>query len=77
MSTRHAATPLIRSEPEMVHALAQDDQVRISAIVDACFRLIVDGESAPSVTRWRSAQVLVFEYIRSSATSLKRAVVGP
>jgi len=26
--------------------------------VDACFRLIVDGETAPSVTRWGSAQVL-------------------
>ena len=34
-------------------------QVRISAIVDACFRLIVDGKTAPSVTRWGSAQVLV------------------
>jgi hypothetical protein len=32
--------------------------MRISAIVDACFRLIVDGETAPSVTRWGSAQVL-------------------
>jgi hypothetical protein len=31
------------------------DELRISAIVDACFRLIVDGESAPSVTRWGSA----------------------
>jgi hypothetical protein len=29
--------------------------MRISAIVDACFRLIVDGETAPSVTRWGSA----------------------
>ena len=33
--------------------------LRISAIVDACFRLIVDGESAPSMTRWGRAQVLV------------------
>jgi DNA replication protein DnaC len=32
--------------------------LRISAIVDACFRLIVDGESTPSVTRWGSAQAL-------------------
>jgi hypothetical protein len=33
--------------------------LRISAIVDACFRLIVDGEAAPPVTRWGSAQVLI------------------
>ncbi len=39
--------------------LAGHFQVRISAIVDACFRRIVDGETAPSVTRWGSAQVLV------------------
>ena len=31
--------------------------VRISAIVDAHFRLIVDGKSAPSVTRRGAAQV--------------------
>jgi Asp-tRNA(Asn)/Glu-tRNA(Gln) amidotransferase A subunit family amidase len=30
--------------------------VRISAIVDACFRLIVDGVSAPSWTRRGCAQ---------------------
>jgi len=36
-----------------------DAKLRISAIVDACFRLIVDGGTAPSVTRWGSAQVLV------------------
>jgi hypothetical protein len=34
-------------------------RLRISAIVDACFRLIVDGGTAPSMTRWGSAQVLV------------------
>jgi len=33
--------------------------VRISAIVDACFRLIVDGESVWSWRRWASAQELV------------------
>jgi hypothetical protein len=33
--------------------------MRISAIVDAHFRLIVDGETSLSVTRWGSAQVLV------------------
>ena len=31
--------------------------MRISAIVDAYFRLIVDDDSAPKVTRWGSAQV--------------------
>jgi hypothetical protein len=35
------------------------DVLRISAIVDACFRLIVDDDSAPSVTRWGNAQVEV------------------
>lgn len=34
-------------------------QVRISAIVDACFRLIVDGESVLPWRRWGSAQELV------------------
>ena len=33
--------------------------VRISAIVDACFRLIVDGESVLPWRRWGSAQELV------------------
>jgi hypothetical protein len=33
--------------------------VRISAIVDACFRLIVDGESVWPWLRWASAQELV------------------
>jgi hypothetical protein len=32
--------------------------LRISAIVDAHFRLIVDGKSAPSETRRGGAQVL-------------------
>ena len=35
------------------------DTVRISAIVDACFRLIVDGESVLPWRRWGSAQELV------------------
>lgn len=34
-------------------------QLRISAIVDACFRLIVDGESVLPWRRWGSAQELV------------------
>jgi len=33
--------------------------VRISAIVDACFRLTVDGESVLPWRRWGSAQELV------------------
>jgi hypothetical protein len=33
--------------------------LRISAIVDAHFRLIVDGELASPVRRWGSAQELV------------------
>jgi hypothetical protein len=36
----------------------QERLVRISAIVDAHFRLIVDGKSAPSETRRGGAQVL-------------------
>jgi len=34
-------------------------RLRISAIVDACFRLIVDGESVLPWRRWGSAQELV------------------
>jgi hypothetical protein len=33
--------------------------MRISAIVDACFRLIVDGETVSPWRRWGSAQELV------------------
>ena len=36
--------------------------LRISAIVDACFRLIVDGESVLPCRRWGSAQELVGMY---------------
>ena len=39
--------------------LATVPSVRISAIVDACFRLIVDGESVLPWRRWGSAQELV------------------
>jgi hypothetical protein len=51
--------------------------LRISAIVDAHFRLIVDGKSAPSVTRRGGAQVLGRNVSQSSTISLKRAVVVP
>ncbi len=36
-----------------------DERVRISAIVDACFRLIVDGRTVLPRRRWGSAQELV------------------
>ena len=29
--------------------------MRTSAIVNACFRLILDGETSPPVTRWGNA----------------------
>jgi len=49
-----------RAMPDQIKQQAQlsefDAQVRISAIVDACFRLIVDGVSAPSWTRGGCAQ---------------------
>jgi ABC-type nitrate/sulfonate/bicarbonate transport system permease component len=51
--------------------------VRISAIVDACFRLIVDGETAPSVTALRKRASSGLNISQSSTISLKRAVVGP
>ena len=38
-------------------------RLRISAIVDAHFSLIVDGKTAPSVTRAGSAQALVGNYL--------------
>ena len=38
-------------------------RLRISAIVDAHFSLIVDGKTAPSVTRGGSAQALVGNYL--------------
>jgi len=44
--------------PEHANALVVT-LVRISAIVDACFRLIVDGESVLPWRRWGSAQELV------------------
>ena len=40
-------------------ALHYRSSLRISAIVDACFRLIVDGESVLPWRRWGSAQELV------------------
>jgi hypothetical protein len=39
--------------------LPANSQLRISAIVDACFRLIVDGNLMLPWRRWGSAQELV------------------
>jgi hypothetical protein len=49
--------------------------VRISAIVDACFRLIVDGKTRPSRTRRGGAQELRGLYDESCTISLKRGCV--
>ena len=51
--------------------------MRISAIVDGCFSLIVDGETASPGWRWGSAQALGLNVAQSSTISLKRAAVGP
>lgn len=42
--------------PATAAAEPEHAQLRISAIVNACFRLIADGVSAPSWTRGRCAQ---------------------
>ena len=52
--TKHG---LSRSMPLLVFS-REIAAVRISAIVDACFRLIVDGRLALPLTRGGSAQVL-------------------
>jgi len=49
---------LISAITDEVMAEAQE-WLRISAIVDACFRLIVDGVSEPSWTRKGCAQVSI------------------
>ncbi|MDD0812871.1 hypothetical protein PSQ20_21200 [Curvibacter sp. RS43] len=51
-----ADTPSREHHPTKEHLIST---VRISAIVDACFRLIVDGESVLPWRRWASAQELV------------------
>jgi hypothetical protein len=59
----------------------QEFRLRISAIVDGCFSLIVDGETASPGWRWGSAQALGLNVAQSSTISLKRAgvalVLGP
>ena len=48
--------------------------VRISAIVDGCFSLIVHGETASARKRWEGAQAPGWNVAQSSTISLKRAV---
>ena len=50
-----------------------DAELRISAIVDARFRLIVDGETASSKVRRRGAQAPGRNVAQPSTISLKRA----
>ena len=52
--------------------IAAIDELRISAIVDARFSLIVDGETASSRTRWGGAQVPGRNVAQPSTISLKR-----
>jgi hypothetical protein len=47
--------------------------LRISAIVDACFSLIVDGETASRRTRRGGAQALGLNVAQSSTISVKRS----
>ena len=51
--------------------------VRISVIVDAWNRLIVDGETTSPGRRWGSAQALRLTVAQSSTISLKRADLRP
>jgi hypothetical protein len=50
--------------------------LRISAIVDARFSLIVDGETVSSMTRRGGAQALGLNVAQSSTISLKRPPTG-
>jgi hypothetical protein len=45
------------------YVVAKGFELRISAIVDACFRLIADGVSAPSWTRGGCAQARCSMYL--------------
>ena len=54
--------------------LADDGEMRISAIVDGCFSLIVHGETASARKRWEGAQAPGWNVAQSSTISLKRAV---
>jgi beta-phosphoglucomutase len=60
-----------------IRSTVQLMMVRISAIVDADFSVIVDGKSGPSGTRRGGAQVLGRNVSQSSTISLKRAAARP
>ena len=55
----HHAYLFANRRANRMKVLVHDGIVRISSIVDACFRLIVDGESVLPWRRWGSAQELV------------------
>jgi len=54
-AARYGVAPL----RDAISASKSAARLRISAIVDACFRLIVDGETVSPWRRWGSAQELV------------------
>ena len=56
----------------MKRPTAADPMLRISAIVDARFSLIVDGETTSSRARRGGAQALRLNVAQSSTISLKR-----
>ena len=67
-----AAAPTYFAAHQMPSGAPLIDGVRISAIVDACFRLIVDGETASSRARRGGAQAPGVIVPRASTISLKR-----
>ena len=62
---------------ELDRAFVDISQLRISAIVDAHFSLIVDGETASRRTRRGGAQALGLNVSQSSTISLKPTSVEP
>ena len=68
---------LPQARQEQIRRLQVCAQVRISAIVDARFSLIVDGETASRRTRRGGAQALRLNVAQSSTISLKRPSVEP
>ena len=63
--------------PELLRYRGRTYALRISAIVDARFSLIVDGETASRRTRRGGAQALSLNVAQSSTISLKRSPVRP
>ena len=71
-----------RSDAHPVHEIESNSTapmalLRISAIVDARFSLIVDGETVSSMTRRGGAQALGLNVAQSSTISLKPPPLGP